>query len=654
MPTSKRHPVRTLVILLIVILVGIASLVVGTVTNKGASFTPKLALDLEGGTQLILTPIATDDSNREITDTDIQEAIGIIRDRVDASGVAEAEITSMGSNNISVSLPGHPSEETLDLIRSSSQMDFRPVLEMGAATTTSSTDSSQSGSSQSGTSESGDSQSGTSTQSGDTAQSGTVTTAIPAEEAQTYADTDGDGQLSDTPTTTPTDNSDTAWITEQTLYDFYTLDCTDPSSRAKGSGSDSSKAYVTCNTDGTVKFILGPVDVKGSDVTSATAGMGANSTGQSTGQWVVNLEFNDEGTQAFADSSQRLYAFKDTDSTRNAFAIVLDGSVISYPTMNGAITDGKAQISGSFTASTAKALANQLNFGSLPLDFQVQSEQQISATLGTDHLEKGIWAGVIGMVLVFIYMIWQYHALSVLSAGSMILAGGITYLTIAILSWVMGYRLSLPGVAGLIMAVGVTADSFIVYFERIRDEVRDGRPLAVAVDEGWDRAKRTIMVSDGVNLVAAVILYMLAVGGVQGFAFTLGVTTVVDLVVIFFFTHPIMELLVRVPFFGEGHRFSGFDPEHLGAKSGAVYAGRGRVAHREPKGASASSAHAVVSSVQGAGEVPKSLAERRFEAAHAGESIDHGPGAVSAEKPDTDQGGDAVDRATDEPKGDAR
>ena len=251
--------------------------------------------------------------------------------------------------------------------------------------------------------------------------------------------------------------------------------------------------------------------------------------------------------------------------------------MITAPSMNAVITDGKAQISGNFTAKTASALANQLRFGSLPLNFEVQSEQQISATLGSEHLEKGLWAGLIGLLLVVLYMIWQYRGLAVISAGSLLVAGCLTYLVITVLSWAVGYRLSLAGIAGLIVSVGVTADSFIVYFERIRDEVRDGRPLSAAVDEGWDRAKRTILVSDAVNLVAAVVLYVLAVGGVQGFAFTLGVTTVVDLVVIFLFTHPMMELLIRTEFFGGGHKLSGLDPEHLGARSAITYAGRGRV-----------------------------------------------------------------------------
>lgn len=638
MATTRRRPARTLITLFIVIVLGIAALVVGHAT-KGAGLTPSLALDLEGGTQLILTPTATDGSDREVTSADLNEAINIIRNRVDASGVAEAEITSMGSDNIVVSLPGHPDKETLDLIRSSSQMDFRPVLVAGAASQQSTpggkSAGAQSGDSQSGDIQSGDIQSGETAEApesqsgatGDEAQSATtVTTALPEAEARTLADTNGDGTISDTPEGTPADNSDPKWVTEKALLDFYVLDCTDPSTRAQGAVSDPQAPFVACDTEGTYKYVLGPVDVKGANLDSASAGMVYNNQGQSTGKWGVNLQFDADGTRAFAEASQRLFDLKSSDATRNRFAVVLDGNVITAPSMDAPISDGKAQISGNFTASSAKVLANQLSFGSLPLDFTVQSEQQISATLGSDHLEKGIWAGVIGLLLVVLYMIWQYRGLAVLSAGSLLVAAGMTYLVITLLSWLIGYRLSLPGVAGLIVAVGITADSFIVYFERIRDEVRDGRPLVAAVDEGWERAKRTIIVSDLVNLIAAAVLYFLSVGGVQGFAFTLGVTTIVDLVVIFFFTHPVMELLIRVPFFGEGHKLSGLDPEHLGAHSSAVYAGRGRVVVR---GATPGTTSA------GAGGDRRSLAERRFEAAHAQAGT---------------QGVDAVDAGADKTK----
>lgn len=584
MTEKKRRPLRSLVALFLTTAVACAGLVYGHQT-QGASYTPLLALDLEGGTQLILTPVSTDSDDREVTDQDIAEAINVIRQRVDASGVAEAEITSLGASNIVVALPGNPSKETLDLIRTSSQMVFRPVLqgapavnqsafipaaEVGQSDANQSTDAAQSEAP------------------ADLPQS-LKSTALPADQAQSAADQDGDGRISDEPITTPKDNSDFAWITEQVVYDFLTTDCASAEARSRAALAPADKAVVACDDMGTIKYVLGPVDVSGAQLSTAAGGPVRNQQGQPTGAWGVSLQFDDEGTTAFAEASQRLYDLREEQptansiATRNQFAVVLDGQVITAPRMNQPIPNGQAEITGNFTSQSAAALANQLNFGSLPLNFEVQSEQQISATLGADHLEKGIWAGLVGLGLVVLYMLWQYRGLGVLAASSLFVAGAMTYLVITLLSWLLGYRLSLSGVAGLIVSVGVTADSFIVYFERIRDEVRDGRMLETAVTEGWDRAKRTIIVSDAVNIVAAIVLYVLAVGGVQGFALTLGITTIVDLITIFWFTHPMMELAVKIPFFGSGHKLSGLDPEHLGAKSGIVYAGRGRVSVRQAK-----------------------------------------------------------------------
>lgn len=602
MSTRKRRPVRSLVTLIVAMLAAVAALVIGN-TTKGTPLVPSLALDLQGGTQLILRPTSTQADERAITEEDLNQAISIIRNRIDASGVSESEITSMGSENIVVSIPGTPSQETLDLIRSSSQMNFRPVLQMGVAQTSAAAlkqaEANASGNGAQPEAQSGDeasqsdpsaqdsAQSAQSGQSADSAQSDEmISTALDEASAMTLADRNQDGVLSDTPESEPENASSLAWVTEQALFDFFTLDCTAQASNQEGPAD---KPFAACDENGSIKYILGPVTVAGANLDTASAGQITNSTGQTTGQWGVDLQFDSEGTQAFAESSKILYSFHDQDPQgkslmntpdRNHFAVVLDGTVITAPSMNAIISDGRAQISGSFTAKSASALANQLSFGSLPLNFEVQSEQRISATLGSDHLEKGLLAGLIGLLLVIVYLIWQYRGLAIISGGSLVVAAVATYLVITLLSGGIGYRLSLAGVAGLIMAVGVTADSFIVYFERVRDEVRDGRPLQAAVDEGWDRAKRTIVVSDMVNIVAAVVLYLLAVGGVQGFAFTLGVTTVIDLFVIFMFTHPMMELLIATRFFGEGHPLSGLDPEHLGAKSGLVYAGRGRVVSR--------------------------------------------------------------------------
>ena len=600
MASHKRRPVRALVTLTVAIVAACAALAIGHFV-KGVTPYPDLALDLKGGTQLILTPTPTSEGQREITEEDITQAISIIRNRIDASGVSESEISSMGSSNIMVSIPGTPSQEQLDLIRSSSQMNFRPVLRIGPAQGVlqnqqqPQVDNPQSGV-QSGAQSGAQSGEQSGTQSGeqsgagaaDTAQSGVQSTALDEATARGAADADGDGVLSDTPATTPENASDLAWVTEQVMYDFLTLDCSASADVKRVEGA-ADKPYAACDESGQIKYILGPVAVPGSDLTSATAAIARNNNGQSTGQWIVSLQFNHDGAEKFKETSTILYGYHDSDPQgssfrgspdRNSFAVVLDGTVITAPSMQAIIANGEAQISGNFTAQSATALANQLQFGSLPLNFEVQSEQQISATIGTDHLTIGLWAALIGFLLVILYLIWQYRGLAIISAGSLVIASVITYLVITLLSWAMGYRLSLAGVAGLIMAIGVTTDSFIVYFERVRDEVRDGRPLRAAVEEGWDRAKRTILVSDAVNLVAAVVLYLLAVGGVQGFAFTLGITTVIDIAVIFLFTHPMMELLIRTRFFGEGHKLSGLDPEHLGAKSSLVYAGRGRVVVR--------------------------------------------------------------------------
>ena len=608
MASHKRRPVRALVTLTVAIVAACAALAIGHLA-KGVSPYPDLALDLKGGTQLILTPTPTSEGQRQITEEDITQAISIIRNRIDASGVSESEISSLGSSNIMVSIPGTPSQEQLDLIRSSSQMNFRPVLRIGPAQGIvqneqhAQADNPQSGAqsgeqsgSQSGEqsgSQSGEqsgAQSGEESTAGadEAAQSGVQSTALDEATARGAADANGDGVLSDTPATTPENASDLAWVTEQVTYDFLTLDCSAAADVKRVEGA-ADKPYAACDESGQIKYILGPVAVPGSDLEAASAALATNGTGQSTGQWIVSLRFNAAGAEKFKETSTILYGYHDSDPQgssyrgspdRNSFAVVLDGTVITAPSMQAIIANGEAQISGNFTAQSAKLLANQLQFGSLPLNFEVESEQQISATIGTDHLTVGLWAAVIGFLLVILYLIWQYRGLAIISAGSLVVASVITYLVIALLSWWMGYRLSLAGVAGLIMAIGVTTDSFIVYFERVRDEVRDGRPLRAAVEEGWDRAKRTILVSDAVNLVAAVVLYLLAVGGVQGFAFTLGITTVIDIAVIFLFTHPMMELLIRTRFFGQGHKLSGLDPEHLGAKNSLVYAGRGRVVVR--------------------------------------------------------------------------
>ena len=598
---KTKHAGRSLLTFLLVIAIGFGALIIGSFTGK-TKLTPGLALDLEGGTQLILTPTTTD--GRQVTDNDLNQAINIIRQRVDASGVAEAEISRQGGSNIVVALPGKPSQETLDLVRSSAVLYFRPVIRVYNANAhtiaKAQNQAIKAAATAKPTAKATAKATGTATASPAATPAPSATAAATPKATPTpvtatqlatrYADVNQNGKIDTTPlTATSNDASSDAQISEKMIYDALMLDCKNPKN-LKGGAQDPKKAVISCARDGSgAVYILGPAELKGTDLTSATSALEQTSQGSNTNQWIVSLEFNKQGTADFSKISTRLLQYRNNQSApqKNQFAIVLDGLTVSAPGIESAITGGKAQISGGtnangshgFTQAAANSLANQLSFGSLPLNFTVQSEQQISATLGSEQLQKGLIAGLIGFVLIIIYLAWQYRGLASVAVASLLAAAALTYVVIALLSWGIGYRLSLAGVAGLIVSIGITMDSFIIYFERVRDEVRHGLSLRAAVDEGWVHARKTIIVSDTVNLVAAVVLYVLAVGGVQGFAFTLGVTTVVDLAVIIFFTHPLMVACLSIPFFGQGHRLSGLDPEHLGARSRSVYgSGREKIA----------------------------------------------------------------------------
>ena len=664
---------------ILVLVIGFGALVAGSMRHK-ASLTPGLALDLEGGTQLILTPTTSDGS--AISDEDVEQAIEVIRQRVDASGVSEAQISRQGGQNIVVSLPGKPSQATLELVRTSAVMYFRPVLRIlpgsaqqaakniasqnpsGAATPAPTAQPSPSASSEA-TQPAADSEGAEEEGAGEgeqpaatpapTAQPTAQSTAqprTPEEIAKQLADVNQDGVISSDPLPAQDKtNSSDSWITEKLLYDGYMTDCSDPKNLT-GQTQDPKVAVISCSKEAGSRqhgaYILGPAEITGTELKSANSGLETDSRGQATNQWVVSLAFNADGTKKFAELSKRLLAYRDQASAAGAqgaqnqqaqssgdkaqFAIVLDGLTIMASgfneTVHSPITDGRVQITGGFTQNQANTLANQLSFGSLPLSFTVQSEQQISATLGTEQLRNGLIAGLIGFALIILYLAWQYRGLAVVAVASLAVAAAGTYLVIAALSATMGYRLSLAGVAGLIISIGITVDSFIIYFERVRDEVRQGRTLRTAIDEGWKHARRTILVSDAVNLVAAIVLYFLAVGGVQGFAFTLGVTTCVDLAIIIFFTHPFMEWIIRFRFFGEGHRLSGLDPEHLGATSSTYGKGREAVADR----------------------VAGSLARRKAEARRAAENPDE---VTADDADDSDDTHDAVDEAAEQGEVDA-
>ncbi|MEN9747924.1 MAG: hypothetical protein RLZZ603_616 [Actinomycetota bacterium] len=376
----------------------------------------------------------------------------------------------------------------------------------------------------------------------------------------------------------PTNGSDLNWVTPALQAQYENLDCS-KQFRAAGQVDDDNKPVVTCDTALGTKYILGPVEIQGSDIANANAGTVNTSTGASTGNWAINLSFNNKGTGEFANVTKRLYPLS---SPRNQFAVTLDGYVITAPQTNAVITNGEAQITGSFTAQTSKSLADQLKYGSLPIGFNVQSQENISATLGSQQLSSGLLAGAIGLLIVVIYSFLQYRGLAVITVGSLVVAAIITYLMVSLLSWRQGYRLSLAGVTGLIVSIGITADSFIIYFERVRDELRDGRSLSAAVDAGWKRAIRTILVSDGISFLAATVLYLLTVGNVRGFAYTLGLTTIIDVLVVVLFTHPMLQILATVDFFSSGSKWSGFD---VNTMKDIAYVGRGQFRVSETLGA---------------------------------------------------------------------
>jgi preprotein translocase subunit SecD len=521
--TPVRHAWRALTGLLAItaILFGINAL--GVHVFQQSSWTPELALDLQGGTQIILQ--AQSEDGAAPSEEQLAQAVTIIRQRVDATGVGEADVASEGGRNVVVQIPGEADQETRDRIQAAAQLQLRAVLYAGAPANT-----------------------------------------FVGEDGEATPYPTPDPALPATPTVAPSDGSDPAWITPALQSQFLAYDCADPANDPANAPAD--EPLITCDIDQTVKYILGPVELDGTSIDDATNGVDPQN-----GRWVVNLDFNDDGARTFGEISQRLFG---AEPPLDQFAFVLDGSVLSAPQMNGVILDGNPSISGSFDQESSQTLADQLRYGALPLSFTVVSSDTVSATLGSQQLQIGLIAGLIGLALVAIYSLVVYRTLGSVIIASLAVMAVLTYVTLCILAWRMGFRLSLAGVAGLIVTIGFTADSFIVYFERIRDELRDGKSITSAVEDGWARAKRTIYISKSINILAAVVLYILADATVKGFAFTLGLTTAIDILIFILFTHPVMQLLARTRFFGSGHPLSGMDPAALGA----VY--RGRAEFRAP------------------------------------------------------------------------
>jgi preprotein translocase subunit SecD len=494
-----------------------------------------LGLDLSSGTSVVLKA-ATHDGKAPATG-EMQQAISVLQSRVNGTGNSGAQVQQQGSDMINVTVPGKPSTEVFSLLTHTSQMSVRPVYLEAPY--------------------------------------------VPPSAAGTKPVAYGDSILVNTATTKLFDqeicqpghagtlSANPSW--QKTVG--YSL---------QGDQWDALKGQiVSCDSTGT-RYVLGPAVYVGSDITAVSAGLQQNSA-----QWVVNLSLSRAAAARFGALTTSQYnsyyagaqGGSQDDQALDSTAVVLDGNVTSAEITTVPITAGNVQIEGGgntgFTQAQATALADALKYGSLPLDFQPLTESTVSAQLGHSSLVGGMLAGIIGLGLVAVYLFAYYRGLGLVAISSLLLAALLAYLSVVLLSKYQHFTMSLSAIAGLVVAIGITADSFIVYFERLRDAVRDGKSLRPAAESGWKRARRTILVSDTVSFLAAALLYYFAVSDVRGFAYMLGLTTLIDVLVVFLFTKPMVTLLAGTRFYGGGHRWSGLDPARLGAQApGAPPPGR--------------------------------------------------------------------------------
>ncbi|MFG2870477.1 protein translocase subunit SecD [Streptomyces sp. NPDC048338] len=551
----------------------LALILIAMVALTGGMFwsghtTPRLGIDLAGGTSITLKAKADPGKESAVNETNMNTAVGIIERRVNGLGVSEAEVQTQGLENIIVNIPkGVDEKQAREQVGTTAQLYFRPVLTYAPseqpapnASSSASPKPTASGATADKGKDDGkkDEKSATPSSSAST-QGRAVSEALkaPSPTPTPSGSASSKPKTSASPEATPSVDPATAALQKK----FETLNCLDPKQRAAaGEGVLPTDTTVACGKNSAgqwEKYILGPAEVDGKDVDDAKGVFD-----QQRGMWIVNMDFTSSGSKKFQKITGKL---SQQQEPQNQFAIVLDGEVVSAPSVRQTLS-ASAEISGSFTQKSAQDLGNILSYGALPLSFDTQSVTTVTAALGGEQLEAGLIAGAIGLALVVLYLVVYYRGLSLIALLSLLVSAILTYVIMALLGPAIGFALNLPAVCGAIVAIGITADSFIVYFERIRDEIREGRTLRPAVERAWPRARRTILVSDFVSFLAAAVLFVVTVGKVQGFAFTLGLTTLLDVVVVFLFTKPVMTLLARTKFFGNGHAWSGLDPKRLGAK----------------------------------------------------------------------------------------
>jgi preprotein translocase subunit SecD len=518
----------------------------------GGDHTPQLGLDLRGGTTVTLT--ARTPNGKAPAKEDLELARQIIEQRVNGLGVAEAEVVTEGEANIVISVPGDNGDQARQL-GATAQLRFRPVIKGPEPAAAAASGSATPSGSASASASPGATGSAAPTGSAPST-SAAPTSAAPASGAATG--------------TVPLDPKAPPVTQEQAAATYATLTC--DKENVTGEVTRSKDYVATCSEDGAAKYLLGPTIIEGTEIDNASAG-----TDQTTGAWIVLLDFKSKGRTTWANYT--------ASHVQQNVAFTLDGRVISAPTIQGAI-NGRTTITGDFTQEEATQLANQLKYGALPLTFTQATAQSISTELGAEQLKAGLIAGAIGIALVFVYALVYYRLLGLVMIASLVMSAVVVYASLVLLGREIGFTLSLAGIAGFIVAIGITADSFVVYFERIKDEIREGRTLRSAVPRAWIRARRTILSADAVSFLAAAILYILAIGDVKGFAFTLGISTVLDLIVVFLFTHPLLAVLARFRSFGSS-RFSG-----LGQVDRAGHAPRPAAGGRELVGARTSGSRA--------------------------------------------------------------
>ena len=455
---------RSLVVSLVVF-VGLAALALGATIAAGNS--PELGLDLQGGASVVLQP------KHKVSSGVLNQSISIIRQRVDALGVAEPDITRQGSSII-VQLPGVRNQQrALDIVGQTAELRFRPVLETLPASETSTP----------------------------TTTPGTTVPGAPATTAPAPA----------TNKTTPRDqNKATATVVLPEVEKGKTVR----------------------------RYRLGPAEATGRIIKTARA-----EVDPSNGEWRVSFDTTGSGSKTFDDLAARNYG--------KQVALELDGVVKSAPTINARQFNGNGVITGNFSERDAKDLALVLRYGSLPVELKQATVQTVSASLGKDSLHAGIVAGLIGLGLVALYMVLYYRALGVVVLLGLLVSGAYMYSIVSYLGSHYGLALTLSGAVGIIVSVGVTVDSYVVYFERLKDEIRSGKTVRSSVDRGFARAYRTILAADAVSFIGAAVLYWLTVGSVRGFAFFLGLSTILDVFTAYFFTRPLVILLGRNRIFTE-------------------------------------------------------------------------------------------------------